>query len=109
MRVRSNSVFGVAGLARGIGLAMLSGMPPRAADDLRVVHVDRVDEAVDRLRDLNFQRPGRRAARRAPRTGARALRLVGRAPARAVPVAVEVAGLRTRTPRRRGATMDVTP
>ena len=36
------------------GLAMLSGMPPRAADDQRVVHVDRVHLAVERVGDLDL-------------------------------------------------------
>ena len=36
------------------GLAMLSGMPPRAAEDQRVVHVAGVDLALERLRDLDL-------------------------------------------------------
>ena len=104
---RSNSVCAWPGSLWRIGLAMLSGMPPRAAHDLRVVHVDRVDQAVDRVRDLDLdaeaveQLDERRVLALERRAGSGV-----RQPAPSQ--SPEVAGLRTRT-RWSGATMDVTP
>ena len=68
------------------GLAMFSGMPPRAAHDQRVVHVDRVDLALERVRDLDLHAEPVEQLDEG-RVLALERRRVGRPPARAVPVA----------------------
>ena len=95
---------------RRLGLPRRLGHPQRdraaARDQHRVVHVDGVDLAVERLGDLDRRARARRAARRTPRAGGRAAR--GRARAtrrprsrRAAPACAPARGAAGRSSRSR--------